>query len=365
MVYSKGEIDKSVVEATEERFHRLYDDFDRVVVSFSGGKDSTVALNMAMRVARERDSLPVEVIHYDEEIVPHDTVDYANRVRQREEVDMRWLCWPMNFTNGVNIKRPKWVAWNPDKREEWVREKPEWAEQTPPEAWRAEKHTESNDILFSPDDGSIALVLGTRANESLARYRSVASSLVDNWISTDPVASYVKRAKPIYDWSYSDIWAATEKFGWDYNPTYDKLTLAGVADSNQRVSQPFNDTSLRGLWQYRKLYPELWDDMITRLPGANTALRYQDSRLYGKNLGLLGGDRDAYKTAIQNALEDFNPKERKEVQAKIQGQLKKHYEKTDEPIKVDEKHPDTKVSWKMLLKIAVQGDRRNSVTANI
>lgn len=365
MVYSKRDLDKTVVEATEERFHRLYDDFDRVVVSFSGGKDSTVALNMAIRVARERDELPVEVIHYDEEIVPYDTVDYANRVRQRSEVDMRWLCWPMKFTNGVNIKRPKWIAWNPEKRDKWTREKPEWAEQTPPQEWTADKHTQSNHILFSPEGGSIALVLGTRANESLARYRSVASSLVDNWISTDPKASFVKRVKPIYDWAYSDIWAATDKFDWDYNPTYDKLTLAGVADSNQRVSQPFNDTSLRGLWQYRKLYPELWDDMITRLPGSNTALRYNDTRLYGKNMGLLGGDKDDYKEAITNALSDFTPEEQKEIQAKIQQQINKHYEKTSEEIKVDEKHPETKVSWQMLLKIAVQGDRRNSVTANI
>jgi len=364
MTYAKSHIDTSVVEATEQRYRRLFEDFDRVVVSFSGGKDSSVALHMAVRVAKQYDSLPVEAIHYDEEIVPHDTVDYVKRQYDRDEVAMRWLCWPMRFTNGVNLHTPYWTAWNPEKEDQWVRKKPEWAEQTPPRGWQADKHTDSNNLLFSGAEGSVALVLGTRAQESLARYRSVANSLEDNWIAPDSTASFVKRCKPVYDWTYEDIWKATEEFGWDYNPTYDRLTLAGVPSHNQRVSQPFNDTSIRGLWQYRKLYPDLWDGMLDRLPGSNAALRYQHTNLYGSNLGLLGGGRSEYKTAIRNVLKDFEDGEQAAIAGKIEWQINRHYQKTDDPIPVSDKHPTTQVSWQLLLKMAVQGDRRNSIIHN-
>jgi predicted phosphoadenosine phosphosulfate sulfurtransferase len=365
MVYKKGHIDKTVVQATEDRYHRLYDDFDRVVISFSGGKDSSVALHMAIRVAKQRGELPVEVVHYDEEIVPYDTVDYVRRQHDRDEVDMRWLCWPMKFVNGVNLHTPNWTAWNEEQRANWVREKPECAEKTPPRGWSSEKHAESNDVLFSGRGGSIALVLGTRAQESLARYRSVSHSLEDNWISNDTTAKFVKRCKPVYDWTYEDIWKATNEFGWDYNLTYDRLTLAGVSSHNQRVSQPFNDTSIRGLWQYRKLYPDLWDGMLERLPGSNTALKYNHTNLYGSNLGLLNGGEDEYKTAIRNVLEEFNETERAEIVKKIEAQIQRHYQKTDDAIPLQDRHGKTQISWQVLLKIAIQGDRRDSITGNI
>jgi predicted phosphoadenosine phosphosulfate sulfurtransferase len=37
--------DVNVYDAALERFRYLFDNFDKVVVSFSGGKDSTVCLN--------------------------------------------------------------------------------------------------------------------------------------------------------------------------------------------------------------------------------------------------------------------------------------------------------------------------------
>ena len=48
-IYSKNNV---LVEA-EKRIHRLFDDFENVVVGFSGGKDSTVCLNLTLKVAEE------------------------------------------------------------------------------------------------------------------------------------------------------------------------------------------------------------------------------------------------------------------------------------------------------------------------
>ena len=45
---------KSVYDETLVRMRLLFDDFPNVVVGFSGGKDSTVCLNMALKVAEEK-----------------------------------------------------------------------------------------------------------------------------------------------------------------------------------------------------------------------------------------------------------------------------------------------------------------------
>ena len=45
---------KNVYEAAKERINYLFNEFDNVVVGFSGGKDSTCVLNLALEVAEER-----------------------------------------------------------------------------------------------------------------------------------------------------------------------------------------------------------------------------------------------------------------------------------------------------------------------
>lgn len=46
--------EKTVYEASKERINYLFDEFEDIYVSVSGGKDSTVALNVTLEVARER-----------------------------------------------------------------------------------------------------------------------------------------------------------------------------------------------------------------------------------------------------------------------------------------------------------------------
>ena len=53
-VNKKKDIDENVYDLAIKRINRTYDIFDNVVVMFSGGKDSTVCLNLALQVAKER-----------------------------------------------------------------------------------------------------------------------------------------------------------------------------------------------------------------------------------------------------------------------------------------------------------------------
>ena len=81
----------SVLDKAMERIRSLYDRFDTVVVSFSGGKDSTVCLNLALQVARERGRLPLDVYTFDEEAIHPETVEYLHRVAANPQVRFQWF----------------------------------------------------------------------------------------------------------------------------------------------------------------------------------------------------------------------------------------------------------------------------------
>ena len=124
VVHKKKEIERDVYELAIERIHRTYDIFDNVVVMFSGGKDSTVCLNLVIDVARERNKLPVEVYFFDEEAIPYETIDYVKRVSDLPEVDMHWMCLPVKHRNGCSRTEPYWYPWGPEDKEKWVRPMP-------------------------------------------------------------------------------------------------------------------------------------------------------------------------------------------------------------------------------------------------
>jgi predicted phosphoadenosine phosphosulfate sulfurtransferase len=96
-VFKKKFTDQSVYEAARERMQHIFERFDRVVVSFSGGKDSTVCLQLALEEARKRNRLPLEVVFFDEEAIHPETIDYVERVRQMPDVKLYWYCLPFNI----------------------------------------------------------------------------------------------------------------------------------------------------------------------------------------------------------------------------------------------------------------------------
>lgn len=351
----KEYIDKNVYDAAIERVHDYYEMFDKISVSWSGGKDSTAALEVTIEVARERGELPVEVMFFDEEAIIPETVNLAKRLRERDEVDLKWYCVPLKQKNTVAEDESKWIAWNPERKDDWVREKPEGAIENI-EGFGIEHFSKAGSYIFSDVEGDVGMVMGIRADESMIRYRGVARRDSLNHISALEGAKWVHKCKPIYDWTVNDLWTAVKRFGWDYNKYYDKLNLMGISPAEQRVAQFFGTYGTQDLALLAKTHPDIWDDFVARVNGVNTGSLYADTYLYGR------GDYDQLTKPDDMTWEKMVKKqmlkranEGKETLIKnIKGCIKKIYEHTDE---LDDK------DWKWLYRNLIKSDDMGRIDA--
>ncbi len=73
----------NVFDAALNRIRYLYDEFDEIHCSHSGGKDSEIVFNLMKIVARERNRLPVEVMFLDQEAELTNTVVRMREIQSR------------------------------------------------------------------------------------------------------------------------------------------------------------------------------------------------------------------------------------------------------------------------------------------
>lgn len=280
---------KTVYEAAKERYRMIFQEFDKVYVSFSNGKDSGVLLNLAIDVAKEMGKLPVNVLYIDMEAQYRHAIEFTERMFSRPEVTGWWVCLPIHLRNAVSQIQPYWIPWDLDKKEAWIRPYPQ------------NKHVVT-DVNYFPffrygmefeefvpefarwfSDGSkTACVVGIRSDESLNRFRTIRNDRKETyknlmWTTRISPDSNVYNCYPIYDWKTRDIWICNGKRGYDYNKIYDLMALAGVPMSKMRLCQPYGDDQRQGLYLFKILEPETWAKVVNRVEGANFGNRYTEN----------------------------------------------------------------------------------------
>jgi predicted phosphoadenosine phosphosulfate sulfurtransferase len=367
-VYKKRYTEENVWELAIERLKRVWEMADEMVVSFSGGKDSTVLLNAAIEVHRQMgETKPLKVVFWDEEAIPWPTIEYVYREALRERVELHWMCMPIKHRNACSAKHPYWWCWDETKEDLWCRPMP-----TKEEYPRAIIHNIHNTTGFErltvPElndwmtrtigcTGSVGMLVGLRATESLRRYMIVARKSREalNFVSVDPKCSRVYMIKPIYDMTTEDIWTAHKLFKWDHNTSYDDQERAGISRHNSRVCPPFGEEPLGGLYKYQICYPDLAEKMLYRVEGVATAMRYARTALY--SFGDSGFDPKVDpEQQIDHALLRWKPDIRELVKNRIQREIGNHNRKSgNAPIPLT-KAGSTGISWSFLYMLAVRGD---------
>lgn len=282
---------ENVYEAAVKRLERIYESFDKVYLSVSFGKDSSVMLHLAIEVARRLNRLPVNILYIDLEGQYQSTIAHAREMFDRPEVIGHWVCLPLNLRNAVSVHQPFWRCWDPEEKERWIRPMPEHSAVVSDPAlfpfykfgMEFEEFVPAYAAWFA-DGGQVACMVGIRTDESLNRFRTIASlakGRFDDLPWTTEILPGVYNVYPIYDWKVEDIWTAVGKFKWPYNRVYDLMHMAGTPLSHQRICQPYGDDQRRGLDLFHRCEPETWTRVVSRVAGANFGAHYAKSALLG------------------------------------------------------------------------------------
>lgn len=290
-------LQQDVYEALQDRLRLLFREFDNIYISFSGGKDSGLLLNLVLDFRnRYYPGRTIGVFHQDFEAQYTVTTEYVERTFDRieDEVEPYWVCLPMATRTALSSYEMYWYPWDDTKTESWIRPMPRRdyvinLERNPITTYRYRMHQEDLAKQFgrwyrmAHGGGKTVCLLGMRADESLQRYSGFLNKKYgykgECWITKQ--FKDVWCASPLYDWSLQDIWYAYWKFGYDYNRLYDLYYMAGLKVSQMRVASPFNDYSKDALNLYRVIDPEIWTRLVGRVRGANFAAIYGRTKAMG------------------------------------------------------------------------------------
>jgi len=277
--------DMNVLQAARERIGLAIDNTERTYVALSGGKDSSVLLHLVMEQAIPR-KRKVAVMFIDFEAQYQETIRHLHDLfdMYAEHIEPHWICIPMLLRNAVTNYEPRWTCWDESRRDIWVREKPYFCktEKDYPFAL-PQMEFEEFIVLFGEWYGEkkeTSAFIGIRAQESLHRYCAVATwekknLTLNGWRWTTKIIDKIYNCYPIYDWIAEDIWRYHAKYPDKlHNRIYDRMQMAGVPLSDQRLCQPFGDDQRRGLWLYHILEPETWFKLVARVNGANSGATY-------------------------------------------------------------------------------------------
>lgn len=287
----------NVFEATQKRLEIVFKEFDNVYVSFSGGKDSGVLLNMTIDFIRKNyPGRKLGIFHVDYEAQYQMTTDYTDLElsKNKDILEVYRICLPIAAKCATSMYSDHWIPWNPEEKELWVRDLPKesinlsnhefpWFKKG---MWDYDLQVKFSQWIHKKKNANkTACLVGIRTDESLNRWRAIHSDKNQNkykdleW--TLEMSEGIFNAYPIYDMKVDDIWITNARQNYDYNKLYDLFYKAGVPIGKMRVASPFHDSGIENLKLYKVIDPKNWGKMVGRTNGVNFAGIYGGTTAMG------------------------------------------------------------------------------------
>jgi predicted phosphoadenosine phosphosulfate sulfurtransferase len=279
---------KNVYDAAIGRIEFLFANFDRIYVSFSGGKDSGVMLNLIVDYMRRHGiTKKIGVMVLDNEANYEYSLKFMHAILadNRDLLEIYWCCLPITLPCTVSSYAVDWQCWGERDKDRWIRPMPDHEyvvnmQNCPFDFFQEDMAYDEFWDKFGEwysQGQRTACLIGIRTVESLNRYRAIMNARKESLggqIWTKRNSEHVYNCYPIYDWRTEDIWTANAKFDWKYNELYDIFYKAGVPVHKMRVASPFMSESKSSLGLYRVIDPHTWAKLCARVQGANFIATY-------------------------------------------------------------------------------------------
>ncbi len=279
-------LEKNVLDATIERLTIIFENFENIYFCVSGGKDSSVMVQLANMVAKDKGK-KFDVLFIDLEAQYRHTIEHIEELKKLPQIrDFYHIALPFALRNAVSVLQPKWICWEEESRHLWVRKMPKDSiniNNCPFPWFKKGEEFEEFILKFAKwyqekYKTKVACGVAIRTDESLNRFRTIA--LQDkklkfegyNWttkirINEKHIEAY--NFYPIYDWKVEDIWGAVSKFDFQFNYIYELMYKNGLSIYEQRLCQPFGDDQRKGLNQFKALEYDTWSKVLNRVNGVN------------------------------------------------------------------------------------------------
>ncbi len=301
---------QNVFDAAIERIRFVYQEFPEVLVSVSGGKDSTVIFHLALEVARDLGRLPIRVIFIDQEGEWEHTMDVIRSMMYHPDVIPMWYQMPMVLSNATS-KTEIWLkCWDPEQRDLWIHE------QDPISIKENKYGTDRFKELFPAildvefPKTPACYITGLRMEESPGRAIGLTTYATYKWVTWG--TAWNKKLQhfsfaPIYDWAYTDVWKAIHSNKWPYNRIYDYLFAYGEHPKTMRVSNLHHETAVQSLFVLQELEPDTYERLVRRLKGVDAAAKFGEKDYWVRELPFMFSSWKEYRDYLLENLLDNDP----------------------------------------------------------
>ena len=273
--------EKNVYEAGLERIRYIFDEFygkRPIIVTISGGKDSTVTLYLVHEIMVERGIEKIPVLFLDQEAEAPQTIDYI-----REIMHLPWVepYWVQSFFREWNASKGEWFnVWGPG--EQWCREKEPNNPYANMELTTNKYFTKTLGCVQHTIFGKSFVSLGgVRIEESPARLSGLTHSEVikGTGITWGNGGGYYKNGEPkamvlypIWDWKCNDVWYYIFSNRIPYCKLYDYL-FSEQALKDCRVSSLIHEQAIKNLEIIRRISPDFYERLQRRVKNVNSTVQ--------------------------------------------------------------------------------------------
>jgi predicted phosphoadenosine phosphosulfate sulfurtransferase len=267
-IYSKV----NVWDSALERMSMVFDNFETVLVFVSGGKDSTVLMELALETARQKNRLPLKVAFLDQEAEWEATEQYIEKTFLREGIEPYWFQFPFRLFNSSSYTDDWLTCWDPEQEDKWVH--PKNVMSIKKNIFGTDRFKDLFPMLASTifDGKPYAALSGMRAQENGIRRLAVTRAPYFKGVTWSSMhGPHGTLFYPIYDWAVDDIWIAMSRNKWAYNTIYDSMYQYGESIRKMRCSSLIHETGAEhSLILLQEIEPKTYERLAARIGGVDT-----------------------------------------------------------------------------------------------